>query len=421
MEKGNPCYRPRMNRTSITVLILFVVITAIGAPVTPERINELPEEQRTAWRNYLAQSQTNALADAAALKAEVAAHKMTNALRAPSGGDFKLTFETGDPWYAGAEARQLVPVILSYQTPAGGWSKHTGYSKGARQPGMQWTSQNEPGQKPHYLATFDNGSTTEQLHFLANFWHATKNEDCETAFIKGLNFILAAQYPNGGWPQVYPLEGGYHDDITFNDDAMTHILELLYAITSAEPQFDFLDSQMRNRVRAAFASGINCVFKTQIVRDGNKTGWCSQFDPLSLQPSSARKMEPATLGGTESAAIVKFLMTITNPAPELVASIEGGLKWLENAKITGLTRTNLNGKTAYVSDAASTKTYWARFYNLTNNQPVFPGRDGVVYESFAAMAARNDLGYDYFSTQPGSIINTGQKKWRKMLANQAKN
>ena len=41
--------------------------------------------------------------------------------------------------------------------------------------------------------------------------------------IKGLNFILAAQYPNGGWPQGYPLEGAYHDDITLNDNAMMQI------------------------------------------------------------------------------------------------------------------------------------------------------------------------------------------------------
>ena len=35
------------------------------------------------------------------------------------------------------------------------------------------------------------------------------------------------------------------------------------------------------------------------------------------------------------------------------------------------------------------------------------------------MAAKNKLGYDYYTTQPGSIVTTGQKKWRKMLAGQA--
>jgi hypothetical protein len=31
------------------------------------------------------------------------------------------------------------------------------------------------------------------------------------------------------------------------------------------------------------------------------------------------------------------------------------------------------------------------------------------------MAANNRVGYDYYSTQPGSLLNSQQKKWRKML------
>ena len=180
--------------------------------------------------------------------------------------------QAGDAWYAGAEARQLADAVLSYQTPTGGWSKHNGFSRGPRQPGMQWTSQNEPGQKPHYVATFDNDSTTAEMDFLAGVWLATKREDCRAGFIKGLNFILAAQYPNGGWPQVYPLEGGYHDDITFNDDAMTHILELLHGIIGNEPGYAFLDASQRQHAADAKRKGIDCVLKMQIVQNGRKTG-----------------------------------------------------------------------------------------------------------------------------------------------------
>src|SRR5262249_29696270 len=145
-----------------------------------------------------------------------------------------------------------------------------------------------------------NRSTTEEMYFLAAVWHATKREDCKAGFIKGLNFIFASQYPNGGWPQVYPLEGGYHDDITFNDDAMTRILELLQAITRNEPYYAFLDESQRQKAGEALAAGIRCVLKTQVVQDGKKTVWCAQYDAVALQPAAARKMEPATLSGTES-------------------------------------------------------------------------------------------------------------------------
>jgi PelA/Pel-15E family pectate lyase len=405
---------------TVSLTGVFTLALASAEPVGVDRINQLPAPEQSSWKAYWERSQTNALADAFAVQAEVAAHKMTNALRAPSGGDFKLPAPMDDVWYAGDEAKRLADAVLSYQTPTGGWSKHTGYSRGPRQPGMQFTSQNEPGQKPHYVATFDNRSTTEEMYFLAAHWNATKRGDCKAGFVKGLDFIFAAQYPNGGWPQVYPLEGGYHDDITFNDDAMTRILELLQAITRNEPYYAFLDEGQRQRAAAALAAGIRCVLRTQVAQDGKQTVWCAQHDPLTLQPSAARKMEPITLSGLESSHILYFLLSITNPAPDIVTSIESGLSWLERAKISGLTRTKVGSKTVYVADPASTETYWARFYDLANSKPVFPGRDGVIYNSYLEMAEQNRLGYDYLSTQPGSILKNGQKKWRKMLAAQSK-
>jgi PelA/Pel-15E family pectate lyase len=402
------------------IALAFALTPAFAEPVTLSRIHELPSADQVAWKNYWERSQTNAQTNVAAVQAEVVANKMTNALRAPSGGDFKVHVNAGDPWFAGDEAKRLADAILSYQTPSGGWSKHLGFTHGLRQPGMQWTSQNEPGQPAHYVATFDNGSTTEEIFFLANVWQATKREDCKAAVIKGLNFIFAAQFPNGGWPQVYPLEGGYHDDITFNDDAMTHVLELLQSITENQPYYAFLNDAQRAQTATALAKGIQCVLKTQVAQNGTKTVWCAQNDALTLQPATARKMEPATLSGLESAHILKFLMTITNPTPEVVTCIEAGLKWLENAKITGIgTTKNEKGKTIYVADPNATEVRWARFYNLTTGKPVFPGRDGVQYETFAAMSENNKLGYDYYTSQPGSIVGTSQKKWRKLLAKQS--
>ena len=126
-------------------------------------------------------------------------------------------------------------------------------------------------------------------------------------------------------------------------------------------------------------------------------------------------MEPATLSGAESARLLEFLMTIESPSPELVAAIEAGLKWLESAKVTGIKKARRDGRTTYVADPSSTEVYWARFYDLKTAKPVFPGRDGVLYPTFEAMAAANPTGYDYYTTIPGGILNSRQKKWRKML------
>ena len=405
-----------MQRLPILFILSLIALPTFAEPVTDTRIATLPAPEQGAWRAYLEKSQTLARADQAALDAEVAANALTAALKAPSGGDFKLKKEPGDAWYASDEANTLTASVLSFQTPSGGWSKHLGFTRGPRKPGMLWTSQNLPGEPAHYLATFDNGSTTSEMNLLANVWLATKREDCKAGFIKALAFILAAQYPNGGWPQVFPLEAKYHDDITFNDDAMTHVLELLQGITLNEPSYAFLEESQRKQAAEALARGIDCVLKSQVEVNGTRTVWCAQFDALTLQPSNARKMEPATLSGEESAHVLKFLMTIPHPSPEVVACIESGLKWMAEAKLPYVAATQPEGQPTTAPATGSAGGRWARFYDLKTGKAVFPGRDGVVYPTFELMAEKNRLGYDYFTSQPNSIITNGQKKWRKMLA-----
>jgi PelA/Pel-15E family pectate lyase len=409
-----------MHRLTFCALLVLGATAAFAEPVTPARVKTLPPAEQPAWETYLQRSRAAAQADQAALDAEVKANNMTSALQAPDGGDFKLPAKPGDAYYASDEARKLADVILSYQTPSGGWSKHNGYSAGPRKPGMQWTSQSKPGERPHYVATFDNRATTEELYFLAYVAQASGREDCKAGFIKGLDFVLAAQYPNGGWPQVYPLEGGYHDHITFNDDAMTRVLGLLRATASGDPAFAFVDDARRAKAAAALETGVRCVLKLQIEQDGKKTVWCAQADPLTLQPSGARAFEPATLSGGESARVLEFLMGISNPSPEIIAAIESGLTWFETHKITDIRKTQRDGRTTYESDPASTEVYWARFYHLQTGKPVFPGRDGILHETYEAMAAGKSVGYDYYTTQPSGLLNSGQKKWRKMLGQQTK-
>ena len=57
-------------------------------------------------------------------------------------------------------------------------------------------------------------ATTGELRFLARAFRATNEPRYQQAFLKGLSHILEAQYPNGGWPQYYPLskklQSSYH-------------------------------------------------------------------------------------------------------------------------------------------------------------------------------------------------------------------
>lgn len=400
----------------VVLLLVLGVGPALAAEIDASRLAAVPVGDRPAWEAYVERSARLAGRDREALAAEVAAEGLRTAVKAPGGGDFRLPDRDDRDGFATAEAARTADAILSFQTPSGGWSKHIGYAKGRRLPGMQWTSQSEPGRDPHYQATFDNGATVNEISFLKGVWEATGRDDCRAAALRGLDFILDAQFPNGGWPQVFPLEGGYHDNVTFNDNAMTNVLALIQATLAMDQHDAFLDDARRSRLAAALDRGVACVLAAQVEVDGRKTVWCAQHDPLTLAPTAARAFEPASLSGVESAHLLKFLMGLPSPSPDVIACIEAGLAWLEAAQVKGLARVKRGGRMVYEPDGASTDVYWARFYDLATGRPMFPGKDGVVYASFAEMAAANDkLGYDYYSTQPGSIVRTQQKKWRKRL------
>lgn len=407
---------------AISFLICAAFIAPGAAdPITPGRIEKLPAAEQPAWKDYIARSKALADADASALQAEVAKAGLPAALKPPEGADFRYDRDPADAWNAGDEANQLADVVISYQAPCGGWSKHISYSPGPRRSGMQWTSQSEPGKPPHYLCTIDNGATVRQMQLLAAVWLASKREDCAGAFAKGLDYLLAAQFPNGGWPQVYPLEGGYHDDITYNDDAMIHVLELLQGIVAGQPQYGMVDDARRRKASEALQHGIGCLVASQLQHGGKKAVWCAQHDALTLAASPARKMEPASFSGVESAGILRFLMSLPKPSAEIVGAIESGLAWLDAAKVPGIGKAKKDGKTIFVQGGDDPKTYWARFYDLQTGKPIFPGRDGIIYPTFEALAEKNEVGYDYYSTRPGSILENGQKKWRKAQGPATKN
>ena len=381
--------------------------------LTDELLAKLPEAQRAEWTAYIAQSR--AFADA---EHRILDEECTKAEAKPAPGnraEFEHASETPAEWFASAENQKLAEVVISYQTPTGGWSKAVDYTKGPRQPGTHWTSQT--GDAWHYCGTFDNRTTTEQIKFLAGVFTATKRDDVKAALMKGLDYVFAAQYPNGGWPQNYPVERGYHEAITLNDDAMVHILEVLHDLAEGDNHFAFADDALKQRARAAFDKGIANIAAMQVRIDGQPTVWCAQHHPLTLEPVKARAKEPPSLSGGESANLVKFLMRSGPTTPEVVAMIESALKWFDAHRLTGLRKTkNDKGKTDYIADPASTDVLWARFYDLQTAKPIFAGaQDGIVYHTFQEMAAKNKVAYDFFSTRPAELLGKELPRWRKRL------
>ncbi|HKB91687.1 MAG TPA: pectate lyase, partial [Opitutaceae bacterium] len=200
----------------------------VAEPLTYERLSALPADQQPVWKDYLDRSNRLLQADKDSFEKELKAAHINEPTLPPSAGNGNtgIHLNRPDAWYATPEAVQIAENILTYQMPNGGWSKNMDLTKHPRQPGELY------GHDYHwsYLATFDNDATIDHLRFLAKSARVNNREEYRAAFLKGLGYVFAAQYPNGGWPQVFPLMGGYHDGITFNDNAMINVLELLREI-----------------------------------------------------------------------------------------------------------------------------------------------------------------------------------------------
>jgi PelA/Pel-15E family pectate lyase len=384
--------------------------------VTPSRIATLPEGERKAWTDYLAISAEHARTERHDIAEECRAVRKPVSQPAPMNSvEFEFPTKVDAAYHANAEAGKLADVVISYQTPTGGWSKAVDYSKGPRPRGTHWTAQS--GEGWHYCGTLDNRSTTEQIKFLAQVFNATKRDDCRRSVERGLKWIFAAQFPNGGWPQVYPLEPGYHEAVTLNDDAMMHALEVMRAVSLGEEPFTFCDAATKQRAASAYDRGIACLLAAQVSVKGKKTVWCAQHDPLTLAPVAARLKEPPSLSGGETTSLLKFLMRLGPTSEPVRQAVETAVAWLDAHKITDICKiTTPEGKTDYVQDPASTEVMWARFYDLETEQPMFAGaQDGKIYSTFHEMAQHNKIGYDYFTTKPKDIVTKELDRWKKRL------
>ncbi|WP_395737507.1 pectate lyase [Prosthecobacter sp.] len=384
--------------------------------LTEELLAQMPEKQRAEWTACIAKSRAAAANERRILAEECQKAGASDPSPAPGNRkEFEFSSDTPAEWFGSAENQKLAETVISYQTPTGGWSKAVDYTLGPRKPAVHWTAQK--GDAWHYCGTFDNRTTTEQIKFLAGVFTATKREDVRAALNKGLEYVFAAQYPNGGWPQNYPIERGYHEAITLNDDAMMHVLEVLLAVSKGEKLFAFADEALKQRARAAFDKGIANIAAMQVKIEGVPTVWCAQHHPLTLEPVKARAKEPPSLSGGESANLVKFLMRSAPTTPEVVAMVDSAMTWFEAHKLTGMRKIKTpEGKTDYIDDPSSTEVLWARFYDLKTGRPIFAGADdGIVYPTFHEMAAKNKVAYDFFSTRPKELQEKEVLRWKKRL------
>lgn len=317
-------------------------------------------------------------------------------------------------WYASPEAVRIADNLLRWQRKSGGWPKNTDMAVVLSQAEAAKVSQ-EP---PESDATLDNGSTHTQMRYLARVFTVTQQARFKESFLKGLDYLFAAQYENGGWPQFYPLIQGYYTHITYNDDAMASVLTLLREIARKQAGYTFVDEARRQRAERAVAKGLECILKTQVVVDGKRTAWCAQHDEVTLAPAKARAYEHPSLSGSESVGIVRFLMSIEKPDARVIEAIEAAVAWFKAVQINGYRYTNKQGAAfekgydRVLEADASAGPLWARFYEIGTNRPIFSGRDSVIKYSVAEIEHERRTGYAWYSDRAAQLLAQDYPAWR---------
>ena len=306
----------------------------------------------------------------------------------------KIAPKFDDAFFKTPEAIRIADNVLLYQQITGGWPKNIYMA-------AELTDQERKDalkmKENVNLSTIDNRATITEMNYLARIYLATQDEKYKDAFLRGLQYLFEAQYENGGWPQFYPRPKGYYIHITYNDDAMINVMKLLRDITKAKAPYTFVPDAARQQAQVALDKGVECILKTQVKQNGKLTVWCAQHDRETLAPAKARAYELPSLSGQESDDIVLFLMSLSKPTPEMIASIDA------------------DGKKDYrMVPCTDCEPLWARFYELETNRPFFCDRDGIKKYDISEIGYERRNGYSWYNNG-GLKVLAKYKEWKKKL------
>jgi PelA/Pel-15E family pectate lyase len=337
----------------------------------------------------------------------------------PSGPKIGRYIDRPDSFFLSSEGKQFVDNLVGWQNPNGGWFKNISYLN--PRPAVLEDNPNSgpPGDDDkvwHQVSTFDNGCTYSEMRVLARAYRVLKEPKYRAAFDRALDYCLAAQYPNGGWPQRYPLQDNYGARITFNDGAMTGVMAVLRDIFEQQPDFVFCTDAQRRQAKEAFDRGVDCILRCQFVRNGKLTVWAQQHDEHTFAPAGGRAFELAGLTANESADILELLEGIKQPDERIRNSIEAAHAWYESSKILGKRISFVQGIGRTMVDDPTAPPLWARFYDPQTNQPFVAGRDGVARARLDQILPERRNGYSWFSTASGRKAEDDYQDWKARIA-----
>ncbi len=275
---------------------------------------------------------------------------------------------TGDRYYLeGAQA--AAEAVAFGQLQGGGWTNSidcAGMAKGWEFSGGRKRREGN--------CSLDDGQTQSAILLLVLVDEALKfkHEKIHNAAATSLSALLAAQFPNGAFPQVwrkpvqrqpilkanYPAynwhtEGrikNYWDYYTLNDNVAGYV-----TTTLLEAYRVYQDARYMQAVKKLG----DFLLLAQMPEP--QPGWAQQYN-YQMQPMWARKFEPPGVSGDESQEVIETLFTIY-----LATGEDRYLKPVPSAL-------------AYLKRSELEDGQLARYYELQSNHPLYMVRRGKEYK-----------------------------------------
>ena len=212
--------------------------------------------------------------------------------------------------------------------------------------------------------------------------------------------------PNGGFPQVWPLEGGYHDAITFNDNAVTESAEILNETAEARGDYAFVPAAVRPLAKQAADRAVALTLRCQVVIAGKRTIWAQQHDALTLTPVAGRNFEPSALSAGESSDVLLFLMKLDHPTPQVRAAIDAGIFWLRSNAIYGQAWTGGRppAQPRHLEAKPGAGPLWPRYTSIATGKPIFGDRDKTIHDTVGELTVERKNGYAWYSAGPEEAL-----------------
>jgi hypothetical protein len=271
---------------------------------------------------------------------------------------------TGDAYYLQG-ARKAADALVFGQHHLGGWHYFIDFDpKGLPAWYETRASRYRHGYEEfrHYYgnATYDDSVTQDAARFLLRFYRTTKEAAYRAPVLKALDFVLGSQYPNGGWPQRYPLRYEYAHDglpdytsfITLNDGAAGANIELLLEAYETLGDVRYFEAARR---------GVDVLLALQ--GPEGQACWAEQYG-LDMRPATARTHEPAGYVVRESREVIALLQAfyLRTGDRRYLAPVPRCLDWFDR----------INRESA--AERYPTPRYW----EPGSNRPVYVVRTGEL-------------------------------------------